>query len=382
MESLTIQSERWVQNGVTIAHAAIHQKTIPVFIHGAIPGETVQVRILQQKENHAFALVTDVLESAPGRVDSDCEAYPLCGGCSYRHVSYEEELAIKRKLLDELNPLGEILQSLEAKMLHAQPDHYRNHMQIRCNGNQKGFYETRSNRLVPMPKTGCKQASLAINERMLSFSECEQNKRLHFRETDEGVLSPAHVRANRQSTITIEKLKWSFPADSFFQANRYLILPWLQTIKTMTPESNQLMVELFSGSGIISGFLQEKWDNLIAIDFDSPALRFFKNNFPGRENDIQTIRMDLQKKTPALSGADTIILDPPRAGINRALQHAIGTSGAKKVIYSSCNPQTLNRDAAALIKHYSFKPVAATILDFFPRTSHLELVVAFEPRRL
>ena len=92
---IRLQCEKWVQNGYSLCHDAGGK---PVFLHGGIPGEIVEASIVKERSTHSYAIAREYLDRAFHRVQSDCSSFPLCGGCSFRHISYSEELNIKKQL--------------------------------------------------------------------------------------------------------------------------------------------------------------------------------------------------------------------------------------------------------------------------------------------
>ena len=122
-----------------------------VFVHGGVRGEACTVRILKVLKNAAFARVEDILERSPARREPDCPRYPACGGCDFRHISYEEELEAKRRRVeDALRRIGGVDLAVEEIIGSAQVDGYRNKSQFPVSPEGRlGFYRARSHDVVP-----------------------------------------------------------------------------------------------------------------------------------------------------------------------------------------------------------------------------------------
>ena len=95
---IQLRAEKWVQQGFCLGYLSTDNPnnpdssaTHPVFIHGAIPGETVSARITRSNLRHSFATVVEIIgDAAPDRITNDCAVFPECGGCSFRHIAYEQ----------------------------------------------------------------------------------------------------------------------------------------------------------------------------------------------------------------------------------------------------------------------------------------------------
>lgn len=125
-----------------------------LFVHGAVKGELCDVRILKVLKNTAFARVEKILQPSPARQSPDCPSFPACGGCNFRHVSYEEELEAKRQRVeDALRRIAHV--DVPVTILGcSQTCHYRNKSQFPLSPDGRvGFYRARSHQVVPA--AGC-----------------------------------------------------------------------------------------------------------------------------------------------------------------------------------------------------------------------------------
>ena len=129
--------------------ARIHGQV--VFVHGGVRGETCSIRILKVLKNIAYARVEEVLEPSPARREPDCPHYPACGGCDFRHISYEEELEAKRQRVeDALRRVGGADVTVEEILGAETADGYRNKCQFPVSpAGRLGFYRARSHDVVP-----------------------------------------------------------------------------------------------------------------------------------------------------------------------------------------------------------------------------------------
>ncbi len=366
-----------MQNGYTIAHDPTGK---PTFLHGAIPGEEVSYRITRAASGHHFAIATKILKASPERIEIDCVAFPSCGGCSFRQISYEEENRVKQALLKEF-PLFRTLQEEDNLQWVTGPDiGYRNHAQIHFDGRNRGFLGQHSNQIEPLPEKGCHHIPAELNEVIRDYPFPAPG-RFPFRYQNGEIITPDRIQSGEKVVYPISrenlpgKLQWNFASNSFFQSNRHLIAPWLATIRSWIPAGKPDAVDLFAGSGLISGSNADLLGNILAIESHDTALSMAKHNFKKYSISGRVESSDLYRNPPALNAASLLIVNPPRAGLNRMLQNTISRSSISTLIYSSCNPHTLHRDVVALIRDGNFTIDRAVFFDFFPRTPHGELVL-------
>ncbi|HMU82134.1 MAG TPA: methyltransferase [Leptospiraceae bacterium] len=367
---LELRPLKWVQNGFTLAPGE-H----PVFVHGALPGEKVRVRLTKRNRNHSFAVLESVIEPSPSRIESDCSIFPECGGCSFRNISYEEELSVKTRLVREFRPLGEACGDFE--VFSAAPDAYRTHVRIQFDGKQAGFFSLHSNRIVPLPSTGCANLPKELNSAIFGFIKKETRARtfaprdLRFRISDK-VYGPSH---HGTVPIAIGSLTLDTPADGFVQANSMLIETWLKFIASLIGPGLPPALELYCGSGIIGAYVRENLGSYRAFDFNSSSIECARKNFSNSGLEGQFDVMDLNEEMP--EPASLCIVNPARPGLSACVREGLKASSVRSIIYSSCNPATLNRDLVELLAAGFFVRKSA-MFDFFPRTPHVEMVCLLE----
>lgn len=381
-DQITLKALKWVQNGYTLCR---NDSGETGFLHGALPGETVRAEISKSTSSHFFARTLEVLEVSPSRIPSDCASFPRCGGCSFRHMSYEDELKVKIDLIRELHPLDECLEKVRARggehfTVHSStPNGYRNHAQLQCEKQKKGFFSPHSNDIVDLPPEGCRQLSDNLNEAAGKFSPHGKLK-ARFRETYEGIFGPEELKKLRvireKITVNDSEFIWEMPSGGFFQNNRFLLGEWLAVLENSVPTGKPATIELFCGSGVIGGHLREKIGAYSGYELDRESLKCAKINFHAFGIQGKFFHSDLYKNPPELK-TDLIICNPPRAGLKNALLGGFQKTKARSVLYSSCSTHTLSRDLAFILKA-GFEPVRAAIFDFFPRTPHLEVVIRLD----
>ncbi|MCB1138576.1 MAG: class I SAM-dependent RNA methyltransferase [Leptospiraceae bacterium] len=401
--------EKWVQNGLCLAHV----EGSPVFVHGALPGERVRARIVKSRSQHSFAIVTEVLESAPERVDSDCPVFPACGGCSFRHIDYEGEVSLKVSLLEEHKYIAPHLRS--AKLYPSPRNHYRNQVRLHGDENSRGFYALHTNEVVPFPSTGCRNLATELNQKIseesgllfrthrLSFSDQGENSSIQEAKESEGSGESGESGRTSKSrqgkdesasrpalefSASASRYSWRFPQDGFSQANGFLIEPWLKALGELASHCDVSSVyEIFCGAGLIGGYLKlaNGWKDspYFGAELGKSSIHEAKQNFHSTgmkgsflvadlyRGNVKTFLSERWKKPPKRS---MLVANPPRAGLKEKLCQWIDAAGFDHVLYSSCNPQTLNRDLG-MLERGGFRVTAMHWFDFFPGTPHCEIVM-------
>ncbi|EMF72711.1 hypothetical protein LEP1GSC116_4805 [Leptospira interrogans serovar Icterohaemorrhagiae str. Verdun HP] len=173
---ILLKPRSWVNLGYSIANS--EKETF--FLKNAIPGETVDTVLLKRSGSLFWGVASEIQEVSSERISSDCSIFPRCGGCSYRHVSYQKELEIKKFLLQETLEhflSKKHIQIPEIEILSGDPNGYRNTAQIQLGfaGNQRlaGFYEEFSHSIVNLPEEGCKNLPQEMNFAFAEFLKQE-----------------------------------------------------------------------------------------------------------------------------------------------------------------------------------------------------------------
>lgn len=380
-------AEKWANLGTCISHT--ENKT--VFVKGAVPGETI--RIITDKENSKliWGTVVSTEKISPLRIESDCSAFPECGGCSYRHIPYEEELQIKKSLLkDSFLYVSKFdpSQIPEIDILSGPSNSYRNTAQIKIEFKKgktnTGFYKENSNSLVPFPEEGCKHLPFEMNE---YIRKNLGNKKTFSKRGDWRLrYSSGQILEYDKQEVKIgpylpEKLEWSIPAEGFTQVNRFLLEEWMLKIRSWIPKDCGSVLEFYSGAGLISLAIGHLVSRLSGYELSDSSVKAAEKNaknagYLSLEFHTLDLNSSLPKKLDSY-GADLCILNPPRAGASSSLLDFLNRSRPSRVIYSSCNPSTLARDLG-ILKSSGYRLTEIVLTDFFPRTKHFEVLVLLD----
>jgi 23S rRNA (uracil1939-C5)-methyltransferase len=380
-----------------------------VFVPFALPGERVRVRLTEEKKNFARGEIVEILEASPDRIHAKCKHFGECGGCHYQNLPYEKQLIAKTEtLIDQLKRIGKIEKpSVKPMAANPNPWNYRNHVQFSLNNAGKlGFQKSNSNRIVPI--TECHLPESAINDfwGQLEFDAETNIERISLRagvENDlmlileseapeppeleiEAGISIAHVydehtvviAGNDHIVIHVLDRDFKVSAASFFQVDTVMAEKMVQHLITQLPITRaSTLLDVYCGVGLFSAFFAPKCGRVIGIESSESACEDFTVNLDEFDN-VELYEGLAEEIIPHLEiQPDIVLVDPPRAGLDKQVIDGILNLNPQIIAYVSCDPSTLARDAARLINGgYKIKEV--TPFDLFPQTYHIESISIFE----
>ena len=337
-----------------------------VFVPFTIDGEMISAQITREKKQFAEAEVVDLQERSPHRVNPECPYFGRCGGCSYQHIDYEHQLAIKwRQVRDVLQRIGKFKEIPMRPIIPSPISYaYRNRITVHAQDGVIGFFRRDSHRLIDIERCP------------ISLDEVNQ------------ALTELRARAPRDGHYT---LRAQSGPRVFSQANDAVANALRDLIARLIPGDQELLIDAYCGAGFFAKALLDKFERIIGIDWDKFAIAAAMENATGKENyivgdvDVElkrllqidgveaavsvAIRGGIAGDTPAT----TVIVDPPATGLTENVRQALIDAAPATLIYVSCNPPTLARDLAELQQSFTIDSV--TSLDMFPQTAEIEVAV-------
>lgn len=371
------------------------------FIPGTLPGERVTARVTAAHRHHAFGTVVDWQQRSPDRIDPCCRlasglAVP---GCVYDHVRYDAEVRIKHGQLAEfLESLGPgTAGSLEAPFPSPLPLHYRNktvlHAQAGRRGGLRLGYLGEDNRtVVDLP--ACPLSRGPINDELGrlrrdrgTWRDCQDGGTITFRWTRADGVTWWRGPARESAPPLTEESPvgpLSVPAGGFYQVNPEVAMGLVdqvrQWVAAASPDAVTQLVDLYCGVGLFGlSCRQPTTRRLVGVENSASAVAAARAN-AARLGVEATFRCgDAGRLAPELLAAmrpqqTTVIVDPPRHGLDRAAAAALAATRPSQLIYVSCDPATLARDLRELLAA-GYQLRAARLFDMFPRTAHFESAV-------
>jgi len=360
-----------------------------IFVRGGIAGEFVRAEIVEERDRFARAQVIDVIEPSPARVQPRCPHFGLsansCGGCAWQHIDYAAQLRFKTDIVrEQLRRIGKIADAPVRDALPS-PDvwAYRNHAQFSVTPDGwLGFQAARSNRVTPIEVCHIVQPPIAeylSQQSVADASLCVGVERVDVRAAGSQLAvtlerGGQRIATDRWLEFTVKGVPLRVSAESFFQVNTSLVetlvdrvLSWLDL------RGGETVLDAYCGVGLFSRFVAPVAGRVIGIESSHSAVA------DARENLAQFNHVDVREgwveQTLALLDApiDAAILDPPRAGCGPHVIRAVIDRQIKRLVYVSCDPATLARDARQLVDG-GYQLMDVQPVDMFPHTVHIEMV--------
>ena len=407
-----------------------------IFISGALPGELVEFSPYQRKPNYELADTTRVLRASPSRVEPRCPHFGICGGCSLQHLELRAQVAAKQRILeDSLARIGKVRAETMLAPIHG-PDwryRYRARMSARYVIKKAkqllGFHERRSTFVADMDtcevlparisalldplrvligslsiRERVPQVELAIGdavdvlvlrildapapddeEKLREFAE-RHNIQFFLQTKGPDTALPFHPKHAPALQYRIPEFDLTFPfhPTDFTQVNHEINRVLVRrAITLLDPQPGERIGDFFCGLGNFSLAIARRGAQVLGIEGNARLGRSAHENaeLNGLAAQCRFIDRDLFKITAddwkQLAPFDRILIDPPRDGAMELVK-AIGEMPPARVVYVSCSPATLARDAGVLVNAHGYRLVSAGVVNMFPHTSHVESIAVFE----
>jgi len=405
-----------------------------VFIDGALAGETVAIEYLATHRHHDEARVREVHVPSPHRVEPRCPHFGVCGGCSLQHLEAGEQILAKQQvLLDNLQRIGRITPAEVLEPLRGPVWGYRGKARLGVKDVIKkgrvlvGFRERRSAYLADLrrcevlqPSVGehlsdlagliaglqarsrIPQVEVAVSGRVTALvfrhldplCEVDLEKLIAFaRDRDFHVyLQPGGADSVRPLWPEDSTLSYALPAEGielefaptdFTQVNAEINGQMVtRVLRLLAPEGGHRVLDLFCGLGNFTLPLARHAGEVVGVEGDAGLVARARRN--AQRNGIANAAFQVAdlaaRQTEALWAGqhyERILLDPPRSGAAAALD-LVGNIRPERVVYVSCHPGSLARDAGRLVGEFGYRLLAAGVMDMFPHTAHVESIALFE----
>jgi 23S rRNA (uracil1939-C5)-methyltransferase len=411
--------------------ARIEGKT--VFIDGALAGEQVKFVYSKMHSKYDEGRTIEVLQAANDRVDAKCQHFGVCGGCSLMHMAPEAQLALKQKTLEEhLNHFGNVTPEQWLAPLTGPLWGYRRKARLGVKHVPKkervlvGFREKGTPYLALLercevldPRVGARLAELGeMIAKLEGFNRIAQievamddeHTALVFRnldplsEQDQQALIAygqandlwIYLQSGGPDTVTPlwpenpqlsyapeEGLNLEFEPNDFTQVNAGINKKMIhRTMELLEISADDRILDLFCGLGNFTLPLAKRVTEVVGVEGDEALVRHALDNAAknGLANatfeQADLTKTELKDYPWAKAGFNKILLDPPRSGAFEVL-HQLAALGAERIVYVSCNPATLARDAGELVNNHGYTLVSTGVMDMFPHTTHVESIALF-----
>lgn len=368
-----------------------------MFVSYALPDEEVKITNIQEKNKYYLADIENIITESSNRVVPKCPYYHECGGCNLAHINPDYEDEYKQKKVEEILRRYAKL-NIEVKFIKNDKElFYRNKISLKIVDGEWGYFNESTHNLCAI--ASCLIASNSINEIIkqkdlfnitngLITIRCNYEDKILIDiktkdklEIDENnlpnnivgiIINDECIYGTNYFYDFIGDLKFKVSYNSFFQINNYMASCIFNILRNNL--SGEYLLDLYCGVGTLGLALKDKYDYIYGIEKIENAILDAKDN--ALNNDINNAYYysgDTSKVLKKINKPfDTIIVDPPRSGLNQKTIEEILTIAPKNICYVSCDPLTLARDLKILQEKYQVIKVNA--LNMFPKTYHVETV--------
>ncbi len=376
--------EKLVYGGQGLARIGGRVALVPF----VLPGERIEATLTPSKGGLLSASNVRVVEPSPLRREAACPHFTRCGGCHYQHLGYEGQIEQKREILREtLRRIGKISYDGEISALTAAPWGYRNRIQLHIDSGRVGYFAPASHKLCavsvcPIAAPLLEQTIAKLEAELPRLGKFDADLELFSNDIDvqvnvEGRLpKPAREFFDTLgATSAIECHGLRVSRGSFFQVNRFLIEPLVET--ATGGASGRFALDLYSGVGLFSSALRKRFERVMAVEAGASSGRDLEHNSRAAAVPWTSVRAAVEDYLPSMGETpDFILADPPRAGLGVKVTSELLRIAAPRLHLVSCDPSTLARDLAGLLKKYRIAGI--TIVDLFPQPFHIETVVQMD----
>ena len=406
------------------------------FVDGALAGEQVEINVYRQHAKYNSANAVAILKASAQRTTPRCQYFGRCGGCSMQHLEPSAQVAAKQRVLeDNLAHIGKVKAEIILPALHGPSWNYRSRARLSARlvdkkgGVLVGFREKRSSYIVDM--TSCEiltpdvsRLLQPLRELTVQFSNADRIPQIeiavgeHITVLVFRLLAPwsdddsAKVRAFAEQhgvqvweqskgpeTVrpfwpkTAPELSYSMPEFGlvmpfkpidFTQVNTAINRALVsRAMRLLQPQPGERIADLFCGLGNFTLPIATSGADVVGIEGNAELVarareNALHNQLPNAHFAVDNLFEMTSEKFAALGHFDKLLIDPPRSGAIELINALPDSDGPHRIVYVSCDPATLARDAEALCHNKGYRLAAAGVANMFPHTAHVESIALFE----
>ena len=418
------------------ARGITRQEGKAIFVDGALPGETVEYASFRRKSKFELAHLVRVIKPSNARVAPRCPHFGVCGGCAMQHMDPSAQVAAKQRVLeDSLWHIGRVRPETILPPIQGEPWGYRHRARLAVRQVAKGgevligFHEWRSSyiadirscAILPPPVSAlllpmralfgaltvaghirevevavgehCTAILLRIlepltaaDERLLREFAYRHDIVFYLQPKGPDTIQRFHPLPGPRLSYTLPEfgLEFDFKPSDFTQVNhavnRVLVR---RAMRLLDPQPGERIADMFCGLGNFTLPIARSGAAVVGVEGSAGLVARGRESAAANglaervEYGVAKLFECTGKSLAALGRFDKMLIDPPREGAVE-LVRALGDDAPRRIVYVSCNPGTLARDAAVLVTEKGYRFVSAGAVNMFPHTAHVESIAVFE----
>jgi len=431
-ESIEVLIESLSHDGRGVGH--VEGKT--VFVDGALPDERVRCRLVEKHKKYDEGFVEVVLQASPQRVEPRCAHAGVCGGCSLQHMAPEAQIDAKQQvLLGNLMHIGKVVPEDVLPPLRGPHWGYRTKARLGAKYVRKmgrmlvGFRAKHAPNLAELRR--CEVLHPSVGERLTELADMlgtleareripqieiavgDEATALVFRNLDTmsdadteqlrayGERTGLHIYlqpagpasahllwpeySQLDYTLPRYDLRLAFLPTDFTQVNREINGAMIDlALELMDLQVTDRVLDLFCGLGNFTLPLARRCAHVVGVEGEPSLVQragenAARNGIANVEFHVANLAEDVSIYPWLKQSFDKLLLDPPRSGAMDVIP-VIARLGFKRIVYVSCNPSSLARDAGLLVHEHGYRLVKVGVMDMFPHTAHVESIALFEKK--
>ena len=369
------------------------------FVKNALKDEVVEVEITSNKKKYMVGRSSKIITKSNERITPKCKYYELCGGCNLSHMTFNEENNFKIEKVKNIFRKFAGLDIDIKKINYKDEYYYRNKIVLRVKNNKLCLLEENSNNYTPIDN--CLLVNKKINKVISKLEELLKDENeidkimirysnyiddvmikvdgkvkniSSFKDICSSLIINDKVISNEFLICSILDKKFYVSSDSFFQVNYDVVnMLYKKIIDVVKNNNSRRVLDLYCGVGSIGICVSDYVDEVFGVEVVEKAIESASKN--KELNKVSNISFKCGKVEDVINNDnveyDTIIVDPPRSGVDKKAIEVLNNSETDTIIYVSCDPITLARDVK-LLSNYQVKEVE--LFNMFPRTYHVECV--------
>lgn len=405
-----------------------------VFVDGALPGERARVQLKRRGRDFDEGEMIELLSASPDRVEPLCQHFGVCGGCVLQHYAPAAQIASKQKqLLENFRRIGGLTPDRVLDPLTASAWGYRRKARLSVKNVAKkgrvlvGFRERNPRFVADIrrcevldPRVGLRMEAIAdlvasldanasiaqievaagngwpalVFRHLLPLGDADRERLAAFGAAESFAiyLQPGGIDSVHRLWPDAHELMFSLPSRSlnyrflpldFVQVNAALneaMIEHALALLDLTPEDRVL--DLFCGLGNFSLPMAQQAGHVVGVEGEAGLVQRARDNAAANsigniEFHAADLALDVTRADWAQDVYSAVLIDPPRTGA-QALLEQLRFRKARRMVYVSCHPGSLARDAKILVDQHGYRLAAAGVMDMFPHTAHVESIALFE----